>query len=541
VTTSPTQPSPGPVPSAPDPARDRPPADLAASDLRSQLALLWRYKWLILVIAILAPAASLYWTSRQPDVYNASALVQVEPQRLETYYTWSGTNQTWGELLESVARLTTTTRAAQVAARKLDPPRPPAASLAGSVSALPDSSGFVRITATDGNARRAAAIANAFAEAVRDLRAADARSRIVPAMAGIRRAIAELPPSDQVNRTQLQQQLQQLRVLARAAPDTTRIVESATTPGAPAAPRPIRSAVIAFILGTLAGIVLAFLLAMLDRRIRDPADLERLVGAPLLAVVPLDSKRRRHSPGGEEAFETLRASLTHFRADGHLMSVAVCSPVKGEGKTTVATNLARALVRARRSVILVDADMRNAQVATRLGTEARGGLADVLEGETSVEGALVQAMSSDGDLRVLASGPYCPNPSVLLASSRMRSLLVVLHVMSDLVIIDTPPTLQVSDAIPLFDQVSGVVLVGRLGRTRRDAVRRMMSVVETAGGRVLGVVATTTKSARTYGYGYYGGYGYRYGYGERRSANGAEPAGDGAGAGNGRPRDPERV
>jgi capsular exopolysaccharide synthesis family protein len=200
-----------------------------------------------------------------------------------------------------------------------------------------------------------------------------------------------------------------------------------------------------------------------------------------------------------------------FNLDRRVKSVAVCSPLKGDGKTTVATNLATAVARTGKQVIVVDADMRHPQVHKRMAMSGKLGLADVLTGECSLQEALVEAKVKEGRLLVLPSGRPPANPSELIASEEMRALLVELCANSDLVIIDTPPTLQVSDAIPLFDRVSGVVVIGRLDKTTRQAMRRLVNVVETAGGSTLGVVATASDSSRLYGYGDYGGYRAKYG------------------------------
>jgi capsular exopolysaccharide synthesis family protein len=253
--------------------------------------------------------------------------------------------------------------------------------------------------------------------------------------------------------------------------------------------------------------MVAFLVQLFDRRIREAGELEQLAGSPLLGIVPLADPDGKQPREVAEAFKILRAGLVYFNLSRKLRSVAVCSPLKGEGKTTVATNLAAAVARAGWTVIVVDADMRHPQVAARLDVSGTRGLGDILAGSCTLDDALTDIEVGEGRLRVLASGRPPPNPSELIASREMRNLLTELGVMADLVVIDTPPTLQVGDAIALLDQVSGVLVIGRLGKTTREAMRRMLSVVQTAGGDTLGVVATATKGG-LYGYGDYGGYEY---------------------------------
>jgi Mrp family chromosome partitioning ATPase len=248
----------------------------------------------------------------------------------------------------------------------------------------------------------------------------------------------------------------------------------------------------------------------------------------LLAVIPRGAfSPDTVSPQHDEAFHMLRAALQYFNVDRPLSTILISSPVKGDGKTTVATRLVIAAAQAGRDVILIDADLRRPQTATRLhvGGEvvAPGhGLAGVLTGQLSLAEALVDVSiekpSEDGEdepaaprmpggrLRLLPAGGTPPNPSELLASQRMRDLLEQVAGMAELVIVDTDPLLSVSDSLPLLDAVSGVVLIARLNTTSRDAVARLQKTIAQTGGNVLGVVATGAVS------GLYGGYGYGYGY-----------------------------
>ena len=178
------------------------------------------------------------------------------------------------------------------------------------------------------------------------------------------------------------------------------------------------------------------------------------------------------------------------------------SPIKGDGKTSVATNLAVAYARAGKRVILLDADLRSPQVAARMGGEPSPGLSEVLTGGAETEEALQEIEPFDSYLRVLAGGSVPPNPSEMLGSARMTTVLAQLADLCDLVLIDTAPLLVVSDAFPLLDQVAGIVGVARLEQTSRDAIERAIEVSDKAGGRVLGMVATGGKPGESYGYGY---------------------------------------
>jgi capsular exopolysaccharide synthesis family protein len=183
----------------------------------------------------------------------------------------------------------------------------------------------------------------------------------------------------------------------------------------------------------------------------------------------------------------------------------VASPGQQDGKTTVAVNLAIAYALEGRNVILVDADLRRPQIAARLGKEVVSGLDAVLMGERALEEALVDVDAGGGRLRILPVATPPPNPAVLLGSQRMRSLLAELAEQADIVLIDSPALLAVSDAIPLINQAAGTVLVARLNQTTKDAVQRTNQVISAAGGTMLGTVATGAQAGGLYGY-----YGYGY-------------------------------
>ncbi len=244
-----------------------------------------------------------------------------------------------------------------------------------------------------------------------------------------------------------------------------------------------------------------------------------------------------------EAFQTLRATLTYFNVDRKLKSVMVTSASHGEGKTTVATNLAVVMAEDGRDIILIDGDMRHPKANERLSVGSASGLDSVLMGERSVEDALIDLeVAGSGRLRLLPGGQGASNPAVLFGSARMHQLLDELGEQADLVLLDTPPILTVSDAIPLLEKVSGVVLIARMDYSTRDAVTRMAQIIENARGTLLGVVATATRVGALYGhYAYYmpaeNGTGRRGPFKRMRSRfsrNGAAPEVAGGGAGGSR-------
>jgi capsular exopolysaccharide synthesis family protein len=474
-------------------------------DFRQWWGLIRRRKWLLLAIVVVIPTAVYFVSSRLPKTYEAKATVKVLPTGAMSSV-FSGITPK-AEIVE-VPTLIRTTVVTRRAARLLN--RPPSAGkgLLGHVTvgpANPNESGgnFLAVTATAADSNEAADIANAFALALKQVRTTTAVAEINHTI----RTLEAQTESSKGSEGSLAKEFQQLRLLKASQSNTTQIVEEASPPATPTSPRPKRNAVMALILSLLIAAALAPLLDRFDRRIREPGELEDILEAPVLAVVS-DDAFPGHPPNYHvrEAFETLRSSLTYFNVDRTLSSLVIASPIPQDGKTTVAINLAIAYALDERDVILIDGDMRRPQVAARLGKEVSVGLESVLVGESKLDDALSYVDVGAGRLRILPGAVPPPNPAVLLGSQRMRMLLAELSEQVDIVIVDTPGLLACSDAIPLFSQVSGSVIVARMNRTPQDVLRRTKQVITSAGGSVLGSVVT---GARTGGiYGYYSYYGY---------------------------------
>lgn len=201
-----------------------------------------------------------------------------------------------------------------------------------------------------------------------------------------------------------------------------------------------------------------------------------------------------------EAFRTLRTNLQFVRLDSPLKSLVVTSAIPGEGKSTVAANLAIAMAQAGKSVILVDADLRRAKQHNLFNLPNKVGLTNLLLGTAGLE-----ALQSTGvqGLKVLTSGVFPPNPSELLDSNAMVRVLELLKAQADIVIFDTPPLVAVTDAAVLGAKVDGVLLVYRLGKVARDGVARAKKLLENANARILGVVANGDRPDGHSGYYYY--------------------------------------
>ncbi len=503
-------------------------------DLRAYFRIFWRWRFLFLAIVVAIPVAVYVLERGKPKTYQASTLIELQDVTV-SIGTTSAPVQTGN--IDAVARLVTTTPVAQVAAGIIRP-HEDAGFMVKAVSATANSdTGFITITAQAGTPQLAANIANAFAGALGVHQASVAASTI-------RKQIQSLQGTLKVTtngqaRGSVLSQITQLRGLLATVNAGSQVIQPAEPDLTPVGPHVRRTVELSLVIAILIAIGAVLLAESSDRRLRSADDLEKLTGWPLLAVIPRGAFEPEHpaSSGEQEAFQMLRAAMTYFNAEERPASVAVISPLIEDGKTTVAVGLALASARAGIKTILVDADLRRPQVGPRLGIKAPAdGLAEVLAGDAQLDNALVNEvldMPNASSLTVLPSGKPPVNPAALLNSHRMADVLRSLEERSELVVIDTAAALAVSDALPVIQSAAAVVMVVRMNRSSRAAVRRMKKVVSSTDARVLGVVATGSGIAAA-GYGDYYGKRGRSLFGRRASGyhtytNGRNGAPSGAG------------
>jgi tyrosine-protein kinase len=304
----------------------------------------------------------------------------------------------------------------------------------------------------------------------------------------------------------------QLQVRLALASGGASVVGPAVVPTTPVEPRPVRTGALALFLGLLLGIGGAFVRENLDDRIRNKEELERASDAlPVLGVI--DSYERGDSlpitltePSSTcaEEYRTLRTAIQFLGLDRRLRVLQVTSPNLGEGKTTTIANLGVALACAGVNVCIVDCDLRRPRLAALFGLDSTVGFASVLLGQSTLDDALQASESLGPFLRILPAGPIPPNPSELLASSRMQSVVEALSERYDIVLIDTPPTLPVSDALVVSRMADAVLVVASVGSTNRRDMHRALELMGNVSAPVIGSVLNRAKeSARDdYGYGY---------------------------------------
>jgi succinoglycan biosynthesis transport protein ExoP len=396
-----------------------------------------------------------------------------------------------------------------------------------SVSAQGESN-IVDVAATTTSPALAAGIANTYTEQFVAEQQNSNHAYYASALKLVNKQLAALTPKERAGTAglALQDRAQSLGVLAELRNGNVQIAQAAAVPTSPSSPKVSKNTLLGAVLGLLLGLAVAFLLERLDRRIREPKDLETIYGLPLLGVVPESTAlsgsaraangSKRALPAGEaEAFQLIRAHLRYFNVDRQMHTLLVASAAPGDGKTTVARHLAAAAARMGSRVLLLEADLRRPTLAQQLEIQPGLGLSDVLIGAASLREAtrsIDLGYSSVGGseprtLDVLVAGAVLPpNPGELIESHAMETLLEQVKRTYDLVVIDTPPLTVVSDAFPLLSRVDGVLIVGRVGRNRRDIAERLHETLMGAGAPLLGVVANGFKAAR------FGSYGYSYSY-----------------------------
>ncbi|MEO6604855.1 MAG: polysaccharide biosynthesis tyrosine autokinase [Aeromicrobium sp.] len=307
------------------------------------------------------------------------------------------------------------------------------------------------------------------------------------------------------------------------------VVEQAATPSSAFYPSRTLWLVIGAGLGLLAGLLFAVWRELADRSVRTPGELEELAGAPVLgamaydraaASTPLITSLGTHHPRFE-AVRILRTNLQFLDVDRDHKVITITSSLAGEGKSTTACNLAIALAQTGTRVVLVEGDLRRPRVSEYLSIEKSVGLTTVLVGRVALDAALQQAASPGLD--VLTSGALPPNPSEILQTKAMTALVAELRHRYEVVLIDAPPLLPVTDASLLASISDGAILVVKHGSTGREQIRTATDRLQAVGARLLGTVLSMSpqRELNRYGYGYGYGYGPEYfaktGDGRRKS------------------------
>lgn len=293
------------------------------------------------------------------------------------------------------------------------------------------------------------------------------------------------------------------------------------------------------LLGLLGGFGLGCIVELADKTFHNPDEIVKQLNIPLIGHIPVIGQSKRylvensliepivcsyHRPKSQvsEAFRAVRTSL-FFNTQGKQHSVIqITSPTPGDGKSTLAANLAVSIAQSGKRVLLVDADMRRPRQATTFGITSKTGFATVLTGESDWHDVLYDCPEIEG-LTVMPCGAKPNNPAELSSSPQVKELIEEMRLEFDFVIIDTPPLLAVTDACPIAARVDGVILCIRIKKNVRVSAERATEMLSNLGAYCIGLVVNGVGAQSGYGSQYtygayragysYNGYGYGYGYG----------------------------
>jgi capsular exopolysaccharide synthesis family protein len=447
--------------------------------MRNFLTVVRRRVWLVVAAFLLCVLGSGILTALSTPTYRSTAGLYFSVRTANSVNDLAAGATFSQSQMASFATLATTPRVLQPVADELGI-EGGAATLEGQVAVTPLAGTVVLdLTVTDTDAKRAAEIANAAAQQVITV-------------------VEDLSPTNSEG-------------------GASAIEVSVVTPAAPpqkaAKPDVALNLGAGAVLGLGLGILLALGREALDTRVRSAAEVVSLTRTPVIGTLGSEPARRSgvvmatapHSPQAE-AYRQLRTNL-HFvdvggrghGGTGARQVIAVSSSVAGEGKSTVAANLAIALAETGARVLLVDADLRRPSLAGVLGLEGAAGLTTVLLGQARVQ-EVVQDWGSVG-LHVLASGPLPPNPTELLGSVPFRALLRDLRGVYDHVIVDSAPLLPVADAAVLSGLVDGTLLLVNVTKVRRHQLAESLGTLAQVDAPLLGVVLNqVARDERSYGY-----------------------------------------
>ena len=348
--------------------------------------------------------------------------------------------------------------------------------------------------------------------------------------------------------------LQEANVSAGLTATNITVVDPARSQSIPVKPKKTTNLALGVFFGMFFGLASAYAFDALDRTVSNPMEVEELTGKPVIGAIPSFEESVHHRRLGlssilqrmrikdptdktsngapvsiwildhprsaaAEGFRVLRTSILLSRPGGGLKTVLITGCAPGEGKTTIAANLAVAFAQHDKKVILVEADMRRPVLTRKMDFRGKVGLSNVLTGTCSVDDAIVRG-SYVSTLDILPAGPHPPMPSEILGSSAFDGLMEKLKSQYDIILIDSPPALLVTDAVSISSKVEAVIWIAQSGVITRPYLARAAHLIDRNRMPVIGfVVNRISRKTSGYGYGYdYEIYGSEYGEGVQKDA-----------------------
>ena len=509
-----------------------------SDDIRRYSILIWHWAWLIILATILAAGTAYFVSQRMTPIYQASStlLVNEAPGTQGTDYSSVMTSQ---RLTQTYAEMLTKQPVLDEVIDQLSLPME-ASDLKRMITVQPvRDTQLIDIKVEDIDPVRAAAIANAvgiaFAnqnKAMQEARYASTKESLKSQLDdiqlqidGISTSLAALGdvPESQAERERLDNVLSQYRqtyaytlqsyeqVRLAEAETISNVVqaENAVPPKGPISPKVFQNTALAGVVGAMLAVGVIFLIEALDDTIRSPDEVERYLQLPVLGVIrgiedteELIAATQPRAPVSE-AFRSLRTNIQYASVDHPLNSILITSATQGEGKTTVAANLSSVLAQGGKRVSLIDADLRRPRLHSQMNISNRRGLTSLFMGQDiQLNGALRE--SRIPNLSLITSGNLPPNPAELLGSEKMQQILAKVEAQSDVVILDSPPVIAVTDATVLSQRVDGVLLVIQPGTAKVAAIQKAIEQLRRVGANVIGVVLNNVASnSSRYSYYYY--------------------------------------
>jgi succinoglycan biosynthesis transport protein ExoP len=525
-------------------------------ELKQYLLLARKWWWLLALCALLGAGAAYIVSVRMTPTYEASTLLMIGGS-VDVVNPTTGEMQTSEKLAQTYAELIKTRPVIEATMAALGLPAAPKVTVS-----LVRNTQLMRITVADSDPQRAAATADELAnqlilqspsapqrdeqayrefvrEQLKDLEqeiTALGKAIVSASEAGDREAALRYQEVLSARRTTYSSLLGYIK---DSSINYIRVIEPARVPSVPVRPKVQQNTLLAGVVGLMLAAGAAFLIEYLDDTVKSQDDVEQVLSLPTLGVIAQISSNgtapekvvEEHPKSAfAEAYRMLRTNLRYSLPSGANRRVFLVTSVgPGEGKTTTVTNLGLVMAQAGQRVIVVDADLRRPSLHKILGCANEVGLSSLLVGEVN---ALEQALqpTDEANLLVLPAGPIPPNAAELLSSPRMAELVEELAARADVVLLDSPPVLAVTDASILATLASGTIMVVEVGQTHLEACLQGIEALKKVDARILGVVLNRLNLRRR---GYYGNYYYYYYY-RRDSAYGYGGYGeDGDGRGNG--------
>jgi succinoglycan biosynthesis transport protein ExoP len=489
--------------------------------LRGYLHVVRAGRWWVAGFAVLGLGLSLVLSLTAAKQYTATAQLLVQSVGSVNLSTGAGSSDLTSADVGTELQLVTSAQVQRQVRAKLG-------SAPGISATEVGETNVIAVTAVSSSPELAVRIANTYAKAFVSWSTATtisnltvAESQLGSQIKALGKEIGKLPGSSSAQvaalsnqQAVLKGQLAQLQVAGATASSGLELVTPAALPTSPSSPKPTQDALLGLLAGLVLGLGAAFLRDSLDDTLTNGEAVERVSGAPVLATVPMVPSWRKNrgrsvvaanDPTSQpaEAYRSLRTSLQFARQDRPLRTLLVTSPSAGDGKTSTVVNLGAVFAQAGARTVLVSCDLRRPGFGQFFAPDTHAELASVLTGERSLESALRPVAGADG-LWLLGTRSVAANPTELLGSNRMRSVVAQLAERFDVVLIDSPPVLPVADALILSGYADGVLLVTAAGHTRRAELRRTTEKLAQASAPVVGMVLN--KAGAQGDYGYYGGY-----------------------------------